>query len=347
MKKLIVIIMCCFCLSVISWQVNSSLGEIFVKKEISNESIKTNKTLQNINLVSLVPSYSSGRYSFSDVAILNGKTWSVGYDGVNSGILRISTDAGTVWDVREISPDFNKLDAIYFVDDYYGWASGTGDVFRTSDGGENWQKTDLRRYIDFTYLNFFNRNIGYLVGKHNIKGEEASEIWITKNGGETWNKTYENVEWQNPFCVVAVSENVALVILDETKLVRTDNGGKNWRIDDSFNFSTNQLSQDKNGQIWAVGRDGNFFYSVDNGKKWNRPENFPESLRAISWNSIGFIDQQKGFAVGNKGTLAMTMNGGNTWELVDSAAKDDLLKIYANLDIVLIIGSDKLYRLEF
>lgn len=315
--------------------------------KLEQKSMASEKKTPQITLKALAPSYESGKYSFDGIALLdNGDIWAVGYDGVNPRRVRYSTDGGKTWNITTFSSEFNMLNAILFADDLHGWASGIGDIFRTSNGGKSWEKTDLKRYLDFTMLSFYNREIGYFTGKLNIQEEEASEIWKTVDGGETWKKSYVSKKWQNPFAILAVSETVALAVLDENNLIRTTDGGGTWHVIESFDYSTDQLYKDKNGRIWAVGRNGNFFYSIDEGTTWNRPENFPDVLKYSSWNSIGFADRQTGVAVGDKGSIALTQDGGTSWRLIESKTNENFSRIYLNQNMGLIVGSDNLYKFE-
>jgi photosystem II stability/assembly factor-like uncharacterized protein len=53
--------------------------------------------------------------------------------------------------------------------------------------------------------------------------------------------------------------------------------------------------------------------STDGGVSWNRQG---EGLSSENLNSIFFLNREKGWAVGDNGTVLMTSDGGNVWERV-------------------------------
>jgi photosystem II stability/assembly factor-like uncharacterized protein len=303
-------------------------------------------------LTPLMSRYKSEEYSFSDLALLeNGGIWSVGFDSKPTRNIR--TD-GSELSIRPFYPAPDSLSSIYFVDDRHGWAVGNGDIYRTADGGEHWGKTDLRRNLNWAKIHFFNDKIGYLAVKLDVKEEEAGEIWKTMDGGETWVKMYENDKWHTPYSILAISENTALALLDSENILRTDDGGKSWQVGNSYYGLTttsykflNALYKDKNSRIWALGGDGNFFYSLDSGRTWSRPEVFPKSMGSADWDTIGFVDSKTGFAAGENGAFAATQDGGITWKSIESGVTEHLRKIFLNKNTVLILGANNLYEVKF
>jgi photosystem II stability/assembly factor-like uncharacterized protein len=73
----------------------------------------------------------------------------------------------------------------------------------------------------------------------------------------------------------------------------------------------------ESGEIWAVGYDEQdprrMWHSADGGNTWLRvPINSP----GFTINAIEFVDSQHGWAVGGKGTVMATPDGGQTWKQV-------------------------------
>jgi photosystem II stability/assembly factor-like uncharacterized protein len=66
------------------------------------------------------------------------------------------------------------------------------------------------------------------------------------------------------------------------------------------------------GVIYACGIGGSIVKSTDGGDSWT--QNFPPSivLSSPALRSISFIDEKRGFAVGEAGTILYTSNGGTT-----------------------------------
>lgn len=316
--------------------------------QLLQPNLSTTEFNREITFTRIAPTHETGKHSFYGLALLEtGKILTVGYDGENPRRIRISSDEGKTWETNLFTDDFTMPSNIHFKDRQHGWISGSMDVFRTVDGGQNWKKTSLGTYLDFAFLSFYDLKTGFLAGRHNINGEISSQIFITKDGGDTWTKCYENNKWTNPFSILAVSENTALAVLNENKMIRTDDGGKSWKSIKSFNYRINKLKSDFNGRIWAVGRDGNFFYSIDSGIIWQRPSEFPENFESKNWSSVSFVDDRIGFAVGEKGTVLFTADGGNSWEEIKSGLEEDLYGVYMNQSYGIIKGSENVYKIHF
>ena len=78
------------------------------------------------------------------------------------------------------------------------------------------------------------------------------------------------------------------------------------------------------GKIWAVGYFGSVFYSEDNGLHWIRKG---VSTKA-SLLGVYFVNENKGWIVGDSGTILCTNDGGESWEKQISPVTDqELLKV--------------------
>lgn len=90
-------------------------------------------------------------------------------------------------------------------------------VYATTDGGENWQHTQLPSPV--SALAFLDFETGYALGQ---------EIYKTNNGGADWQKV-KTVFWEGQFSFVD-EQNAWAVARDEEEiaLVRSDNGAASW-----------------------------------------------------------------------------------------------------------------------
>ncbi len=303
---------------------------------------------QKIIPVRIAPTFETGKFSFQGLALLeNGKILGVGYDGENPRRMRASSDRGTTWETDLFTTDFTMPTSIFFKDNQNGWIVGSMNVFKTTDGGQNWKKIFLGAYLSTSTISFYDLKTGFLTGRNNIEGEVSSQIFLTTDGGETWVRCYENSKQSNPFAILAVSEHTALAILNENYLIRTDDAGKSWKRIESYNYRTNNVLLDFNSRVWAVGRDGSFLFSLDKGFTWQRPIIFPKNLESISWNSISFVNSKIGFAVGEKGAFILTEDSGNSWKEIQANLTEDLYEIYTNQSFGIIKGDENLFKIEF
>ncbi len=191
-------------------------------------------------------------------------------------------------------------------------------------------------------VEFFNRKIGYVAGyerflnKINDEVTGSAEIYCTKDGGLSWQKCYQENELSTVFQIVAFSETEALVVLDGMRLIRTENGGRSWHsvsIPTSYIYS---VAFAPNGVGWAVGK-GSFLSSSDRGRAWYKPNHINQKMVESDWSAICFNSAGIGIAVGEDGAIAITSDGGGTWEQLELINSDDLRAVQ-------IQGSNAIFR---
>jgi len=97
----------------------------------------------------------------------------------------------------------------------------------------------------------------------------------------------------------------------EGLIVKTHDGGYNWakirgEEGDPYLYSVSRTS----GGIWAAGKSGTIWYVDDDTGETIMKEGLPSSTNL---NSIQFLDDDKGWAVGTAGWVITTTNGGIDW----------------------------------
>jgi photosystem II stability/assembly factor-like uncharacterized protein len=107
----------------------------------------------------------------------------------------ISSDQGKKWKTIN-TPVEAKFDIrnIYFFNENIGYIDGTAAVFKTTDGGVNWVKTNFP-FTSFDTFHFYNENEGFNV--ETVSAYEGGDwpvlkgsiCYETSDGGETWSKS--------------------------------------------------------------------------------------------------------------------------------------------------------------
>lgn len=77
---------------------------------------------------------------------------------------------------------------------------------------------------------------------------------------------------------------------------------------------------------------------------WNRPKLLPSGTSSVAWSSIAFIDDKSGYAVGEKGMLVVTGDGGETWQKIPVELTEDFNEILLNRSLGIIVGTESVYR---
>ncbi len=299
------------------------------------ESTSRQETLQ------LKVGVSRNEYGFRDVAFLSGnKVWAVGYDGHDPQRIYFSEDAGLNWKAKAVTTDGFTLTSVTFVTAQEGWAVGNnGTILYTSDRGETWKQMKRPTESDLNEVQFANSRVGYIAGMT----EWGYEILRTIDGGQNWQKVYEEPKGGYVFQIALLGERVAVAAINDTYLLRTEDGGVTWRPIDSARPGAASVVFTSDGTGWVVGRKGSFYRSIDRGRTWQRPDNLPQNLLGYDWSSIDFSDEKRGLAVGANGAVAVTYDGGAMWSEKKASAIENLGLVRLHNGNGVVLGSQKVY----
>ncbi|HEX5085999.1 MAG TPA: YCF48-related protein [Blastocatellia bacterium] len=218
------------------------------------------------------------------------------------------------------------LRAVHFVDSTTGWAAGAaGAVYRTTDGGKNWEPLSSGAAVDISHISFIDRNRGWMLGRPDGKmSDEAgneSILFITNNGGRTWTRK----PLPNVTSLHFIDARTGWAVGMNSTLLKTTDGGMEWSkvvaidklikspidsSDHNFGFSDIQFTDAKHG--WLIGNFyeqargdiGGIFATSDGGDTWRRvpltiqTKNNPGRFTPGSLHSVNFKDTNTGSITG-------------------------------------------------
>lgn len=200
---------------------------------------------------------------------------------VDSFSVWCTEDGGLAWR-RCFSPTGSGLGegqpARYFqVNSRVAWVTATnGEVYRTRDGGQTWQRQTLGKGTSFEGAFFIDEDTGWL------GGWPGGGIYHTKDGGNTWQLQLRETATNNiaidSIHFIDKAEGWAVgrvwpvqVTREPTKglVLHTVDGGQNWRpvqlkVNELF-YKQIYFTDAKHG--WLVARD-NIYRTTDGGKSW-------------------------------------------------------------------------------
>lgn len=196
---------------------------------------------------------------------------------------------------------------IDFVSEQTGWALRYDGLIKMIDGDQTWIVVD--HPLRFYQFSFYDDRNGWALA-HDLF------IYHSSDGGKTWIKQIKG----GP--VKAVSPTECWALGDKDTILRTKDAGMNWLV------SKVNTSERLFGPLRSIGKKGwvktarEVYASEDDGLTW-------QSILRLSkndpdLNSMGFADELNGWAVGDKGLIFHTMDGGKTWEKQNSRLKPDL-----------------------
>ncbi len=236
-------------------------------------------------------------------------------------ILR-SIDDGNTWEQKLPEGPWN-LNKIYFCTDKVGFCLGGGTLLRSIDGGENWIKQKFS--YSFEDVCFINKERGFASGGWlYIHLFGCGDMFTTKDGGKNWEPIL-SIGQKIEACFFInqlIGFILSRVIGEESHIYKTIDGGISWNY-----FSTTSRFEgkdmfyinDQNG--WAVGN-GYIPYessgsviigTTDGGKNWDFVW-YKKSDEGMPYlNSIYFVNENTGWAVGDEG-LIVKYTSQNHWQ---------------------------------
>ena len=232
------------------------------------------------------------------------------------------------WEITKNQYDFDiNPRGLFFINSKVGFVVGyNGDIYKTTNSGESWQKQNSGTTLHLHSVNFINENIGFVSGQamNGCLNEDCDKGCVflkTTNGGETWSKKlfkeYVSIKSLHFF---NESKGLALIYTPDIPnsrdfyIAKTENGGDSWEFIDLAIKPTYDRFFCVDNVVFIAGENQKIFKSKDWGDNW---ETINTPIPA--WNDVRnmyFYDESLGFADGVT-NLYKTIDGGLNWETVD------------------------------
>ncbi|MCK5051353.1 MAG: T9SS type A sorting domain-containing protein [Candidatus Cloacimonetes bacterium] len=268
--------------------------------------------------------------------------------GASAGAMVLQTsDAGENWNSTNMSTGAfvfsvtsTNANNIYAAGCLNGGAAGA--VFKSNNAGGNWINSSFPTTYGLYDVEFADEQIGYTCGW-------LGKIFKTTNGGSSWSPlnsgTGNVLRWMS-----VVDENNVFIV-----------GGSNWN-------NPNTLFKTTNGSTWSyvtslggvVG--GVHFFDADTGifaggsggeiikKTYDGGSNWEEKYSSNTglFQAIYFTEEGIGWACGNNGRVAKSVDFGETWIELDSVSPSTtLLGVYATETHLFAVGENgRIFRKE-
>jgi photosystem II stability/assembly factor-like uncharacterized protein len=224
----------------------------------------------------------------------NGFVFLASRDGENRKYSIYSTsDGGNQWTrVAEVTGlGFFTQRGISFLDSHNGWIATGNRLMHTTDGGKNWTAMSItlpsaynqyRCYLDIA-PQFFGTDpqVGFLQVPISSSQGSLVLLYVTRDGGKTWNPSGENVVSDSEEMKIIDDHTVYMLSRKKAKnnfkyqLYLTENAGQTWTLKSEFdipslqNLYTWQFLNLSDGWI-SDAYPGKVFGTHDGGLTWTQ-----------------------------------------------------------------------------
>jgi photosystem II stability/assembly factor-like uncharacterized protein len=303
--------------------------------------------------------------TITNVCFINPDTgWVFGYEG---SIFR-TNDRGETW-IDQSLPIADVAVGL-FLDENQGWIglfsnffNNWGEIYRTSDGGYNWELQFSDHTCAIRDLSFINPETGWALACHN--GNNLSRNYHnfflkTVDGGENW-FFLDSIEQFYFMELDFVNDDIGYIAGAGTpNLMKTEDGGETWQesphvsdasltdvlftdIDNGFSCGNNLYYTHNSGDSWSstycyhsfkVGMYNDLngwtisfdkIYKVTNGGE-NVEFQFAPDKSVLA--DISVVDATHAMVAGRDVCVFSTSDGGETWQEKSSGAKNHLNTVF-------------------
>lgn len=193
----------------------------------------------------------------------------------------------------------DDLYAATAIGDSHLWAGGYfGAIYRTQDGGQNWEKLQSGTEKSIYDISFADEKTGWAVGRRGL-------ILHTSDGGENWTRQQSpRHPVRHIFSVHAVTPDIAWTVGDWGARYVTRDGGETWEDASLLVDETNPTFKYLDDEMLEK------FYA---GEK---------VYDDTYLNDVFFLDEQNGWIAAEYGIIYTTADGGANWEKGTIIGKD-------------------------
>ena len=281
----------------------------------------------------------------TDITFINDKLgWSAG-----SRVIWGSTDAGRTWSPQERADE--RVNALAVADEDHVWAVGPkGMIIHSNEGGKPATKGAVRVTTWTTQPSGVTEEITDIVAAdiENLWAVGAKgTILHTFDGGTTWQSQNSGTDVRLTSIAFNDAQNGLAVGAGGT-ILRTSDGGSNWISEESGTTEDlTAVAVDGDIKAIAVGSSGTVALSDDGGITWSTSRvTYVDSSGDLVTASerlrtVGLVDAQRAFAMGDNGIALETRDGGQTWQRLPLIDRDGLELSSRNLTAAWAIVSER------
>jgi photosystem II stability/assembly factor-like uncharacterized protein len=212
---------------------------------------------------------------------------------------------------------------------------------KTTDAGATWsymnQADQNKTYVNFGSFYFKDSLNGIAIGGASYPG---TLVCRTSDGGTNW-VPLPIVSGFGPNVVLGTGNKVIIGGGGGGIIISTDFGNSWVVVNKNVQETVNSINI-INNNIYMCGFDGTFFKSTDLGNTFNMIY-MVSANKCITSNAIQFLNENLGYAVGQRGLALKTTDGGTSWTQIlppDTASSivSNLALFFINENVGFVVG---------
>lgn len=243
------------------------------------------------------------------------------------GVILKSPDHGNHWAGFSNVPTNRALTSIVFVDEKVIVVVGHGGtVFRTDDGGVEWQKIEIPDIGKDSILGIMKTADGrlFMYGAFGLFFESS-------DAGKSWTKrpVIEDGFDRHISQVVELPNKSWFAVGESGTAAISNDAGVKWqKLNVGYEGSLFGVLPAKDGSILVYGMRGNVFRSADNGQTWSQvPIDSKSAINSGAVSEDGTIA-----LVGNNGLAVVSKDNGLSFKTVKTAESNPLSGVHITKD---------------
>ncbi len=231
--------------------------------------------------------------------------FAIGGSYASSGKLLKTTNAGLNWSViiNFMTPGFTHFYNIYFANTLTGYLSSYNGVFKTVNGGNNWDTLFFvadgpSDYLSYKKIHFFDINTGILLS-------DSGKIYKTTNAGINWAVFYLNshLTFRD---ITFLNNSTGYAVGFQGRIIKTTDQGSTWQEMNIGTLESLYSIKFTNLLTGYLTKDRGVLKSTDGGLSWQEVlQQNNDSIYALC-----FLNNELGYVTGTKGKVFKTTTGG-------------------------------------
>ena len=264
-------------------------------------------------------------------------------DNLNKNKIFRTIDGGVTWVDLNISTELSSrdLDEIEFVNINTGYLISSGELYKSSNGGVDWDLIDYGMTEKYRMIKFLDENTAFLITQttfsrthaygHLNKTSDSGQTWTTFSGSDygsiyfvneqtVWSGNYKSTDAGDTWQYIDFNYPASLTLFEKHRFIndlvgcamhaailyRTNDRGNNWDI---ILTSITDFGVVDSTTLYASSSGGLIQKTLDAGENWTRYGNGTTSCL----KDIKFINDMIGYVIGEDGTILYSSNGGTNW----------------------------------